>query len=103
MVAIITLFKGRIIRNIANFCCNKSQAYRSPLCFDFTLDLEKSTSYCTLVLTYQNTSLLYKEIEKSPTMLGPVILCHIKDEEHVAMVCNVLFKKFFRLKKTLNL
>ena len=54
----IVLYKERIVKNIANFCCSDIAIFKSPLCFDFTFDLGKSPPYFALVLTYQNTSLI---------------------------------------------
>ena len=95
----IILFNDRIIKNIANFCCNDIQRFKSPLCFDFTFDLGKSPPFYALVVTYQNTSLLHKQTPKCPTMLGPLMLCHKKDEVHV---CDILIEKCPGLKNSIK-
>ena len=95
----ITLYKERILKNIANFCCTDIAIFKSPLCFDFTFDLGKSPPYFALVLTYQNTSLMSKQTKKSPTMLGPILLCHKKDEDRVHVLCQSILQSCPGLKK----
>ena len=89
----IILFNNRIISNIANFCCTDIQQYKSALCWDFTFNFGKSPPFFTLVLTYQNASLLNKRTKKCPTMLGPILLCHKKDESRVEFMCDTLLEK----------
>ena len=98
----IILFNDRIIKNIASFCCNDIQRFKSPLCFDFTFDLGKSPPFYALVVTYQNTSILHKQTQKCPTMLGPLVLCHKKDEVHVKMLCDILIEKCPGLKNSIK-
>ena len=42
-------------------------------------------------MSFQNTTLLNKATKKGPVMLGPVLICHRKDENTVKLLCNTLF------------
>ena len=84
----VVLYKERIVKTIVNFCCSDIAIFKSPLCFDFTFNLGKSAPYFALVLTYQNTSLISKQTKKSSTMLGPILLCHKKDNDRVHVLCQ---------------
>ena len=86
----IILFNNRQIENIANFCCTDLQDFKSSLDFDFTFELGTKPSYYVLVTTYKNTSLYVKGSQVSPTMLGPVMICHKKDERVVKMMCDAM-------------
>ena len=94
----IVLHKERIAKNIANFCCSDIAIFKSPLCFDLTFDLGKSPSYSALVLTYHNTSLVSKQTKKSPTMPGPILVCHKKDEDQVHVLRQSIIQSYPRLK-----
>ena len=89
----IILFNDRIIKNIAYFCCNDIERFNSPLCFDVTFDLEKFPPFYALVVTYQNTSIFHKQIQKCPTLLGPLMLCYKKDEVHIKVLCDIFIEK----------
>ena len=69
----IVLYKERIVKNIANFCCSDMAIFISTLCLYCTFDLGKSPKYFALVFTYQK-ALISKETEKRPTMLGSILL-----------------------------
>ena len=86
----IILFNDRIINNLANFCCTNNPSHKSPLSWDFTFDLGKNPRYYALVLTYRNTTLLSKRTKKSPVMLGPILICHKKNERSVKLLCDTL-------------
>ena len=88
----IILFNDRFINNLANFCCTNNPSYKSPLSWDFMFDLGKNPSYYALVLTYRNTTFLSKKLPttKSPGMLGPILICHKKDERSVKLLCDTL-------------
>ena len=79
----IILFNDRIINN---FCCTNNPSYKSPLIWHFMFDLGKNPPYYALVLTYRNTTLLSKRTKKSPVMLGPILICHKKDERSVKLL-----------------
>ena len=89
----IVLFNDRQIQNIANYCCTDQQPFKSTLDFDFTFELGKKPSYYVLVTTYRNTSLFVKGKEVCPTMLGPVMICHRKDERVVKFLCDAMKEK----------
>lgn len=86
----IVLCTERIIHNIANFCCTDMNDFKSPLCWDFTFDLMKDPPSYALVLTYQFTTLIHKEGKTCPTLLGPILICHKKDEKTVKAMCDTL-------------
>ena len=70
--------------------------------FGFTFDLGKSPPFFALVVTYQNTSILHKQIQRYPTMLGPLMLCHKIDEVHVKMLCDISIEKCPGLKNSIK-
>lgn len=86
----IILFNNRQIENIANFCCTDAQDFKSSLDCDFTFELGTKPSYYVLVMTYKNTSLYVNGSKVCPTMLGPVMICHKKDERVVKMLCDAM-------------
>ena len=95
----IVLYKERILKNIANFCCSDIAIFKSRLCFDFTFDVGKLPPHYALVLTYQNTSLILKQTKKSPTMLGPILLCHKKNKDRVHDLYQSILQSCPGLKK----
>ena len=98
----IVLYKERIVKNTANFYCSDIAIFKSPLCFDFTFNLGKSPSYFALVLTYQNTSLISKQTNKSPTKLVPILQCHKKDEDRVHVLCQSILQSCPGLKSSMK-
>ena len=88
----IVLFSEMSIKNIANFCCNDIPLFRSPLCFDFTFDLGKDPPFFAFVGTYKNTSVYSKGTTVGPVMLGPILICHKKNETSVQLLCEELVK-----------
>ena len=86
----VVLFNDRIIKNIANFCCTNDVNLKSALCFDFTFDLGKNPPYYVLVASFQNTSLINKSTKKSPAILGPILICHKKDDNSVKLLCDTI-------------
>ena len=86
----IILFTDHIINNLASFCCTNNGSFKSPLTWDFKFDLGKNPPYYGLVLTYRNTTLLSKETKKSPVMLGPILICHTKNDKSVKLLCDTL-------------
>ena len=84
------LFNKRVIKNIANFCCTDRKEVKSALCWDFTFDIGKSPPYYLLALSYQNTTLFNKTTKHCPVMVGPVLICHKKDEKVVTLLCDTL-------------
>ena len=86
----IILFNQRVINNIVNFCCTSDGNYKSALFWDFTFGLGKSPPYYVLALSFQNTILLNKVTKKCPVILGPVFICHRKDENAVKLLRDTL-------------
>ena len=84
------LFNKLIIKNITNFCCTDRKEVKSALCWDFTFDIGKCPPYYLLALSYQNTTLFNKTTKRCPVMLGPVLMCHNKDEKAVKLLCDTL-------------
>ena len=84
------MFNDRIINNLANICCTNNPSYKAPLAWDFTFDLGKNPPYCALVLTYRNITLLIKGTKQSPLMLGPILICHKKNQRSVKLLCDTL-------------
>ena len=63
---------------------------RSGLCFDFTFDLGKNPPYYILVTSIQNTGLISKSTKKRPTILGPILIYHKKDENSVKLLYDTI-------------
>ena len=53
----------------------------------------KQPPFYALVSTYKNTSLYFKYTRRCPTLLGPVLLCHRRNEEVVQSFLDALTKK----------
>ena len=53
----------------------------------------KETPFYALVSTYKNTSLCVKNIRRCPTLLGPVLLCHKRNEEIAQSFLDALTEK----------
>ena len=64
------------------------------LSIDFTFELLKNPPLFAFVTTYKNTSLKVKGRNHSPTMLGPILLCHDKKTETVGKYLEKLTEKF---------
>ncbi|XP_066917468.1 uncharacterized protein [Clytia hemisphaerica] len=73
----VILFNDRQIDDIVNFCCNATED-KSLYYSDITFELG---SFFLLVSSYKNTALYVKNTESSPAMIGPMMLCLLKDEE----------------------
>ena len=89
----ITLMTDLAVENIANFCCTENTKYKTSLNFDFTFELLKEPPFYALVSTYKNTSLYVKNTQRCPTLLGPVLLCHKRNEEIVQSFLDALTEK----------
>lgn len=88
----IVLFNDNVIRNIANYCCSEKERYKSPLIFDFTFELLKQPPFYALVGSYKNTSLYVKGAARSPSMLGPVFLCHSRKETTTKVLFDTMLE-----------
>ena len=64
--------------------------FKCTLSWDFTFDLGKSPPYYVLAFSYRNITLINKTTGKSPIMLGPVLVCHKKDEKAAKLLCDKL-------------
>ena len=91
----VSLIKELSVKNIANFCCTENKNYKSSLNFDFTFELLfKDPPLFAFVTTYKNTSLKVKGRNHSPTMLGPILLCHDRKTETVEKFLEKMTQKF---------
>ena len=86
----LNLFDDTIIDNIANFCCTELPGYKSAFMTDFTFELLKDPPFFALVGTFKNTSLHVKSTNRCPVMLGPILLCHKRDEATVRMFYDAI-------------
>ena len=89
----ITLMTDLAVENIANFCCTENTKYKTSLNFDFTFELLKEPPFYALISTYKNTSLYVKNTQRCPTILGPYLLCHKRNEEIVQSFLDALIEK----------
>ena len=77
----VNLIRELSVTNIANFCCAKNKNDNSCLDFDFMSELLKDPPLFAFVTTYKKASLKVKGGNHSPTMLGPIVLCHDRETE----------------------
>ena len=75
----VILFMDEQVEDIVNFCCNEVHGHTSLLYVDVTFQLGP---FFVLVTTYRNTTLFTKRSNPPtcPVMLGPVMLCMLKDK-----------------------
>jgi len=75
----VILFSDEQVEDIVNFCCNEVDGHTSMLYVDVTFKLGP---FFVLVTTYRNTTLFTKRSNPPtcPVMLGPVMLCMLKDK-----------------------
>jgi len=85
----VILFSDEQVEDIVNFCCNEVDGHTSMLYVDVTFKLGP---FFVLVTTYRNTTLFTKRSNPPtcPVMLGPVMLCMLKDKSTYL----TLFQKF---------
>ena len=74
----VVLFTDTQVDDIINFCCNDSDGYKSLLYADITFELGP---FFLLTTSYKNTALIDRKSGSSPTMIGPMMLCLLKDKE----------------------
>ena len=60
-----------------NFCCNSRKGFKCLLFSDITFQLGP---FYLLLIVYNNTCLFYEGTNTCPVMLGPLILCMLKDQ-----------------------
>ena len=74
----VVLFTDGQLDDLVNFCCNERNGFKSLMYADITFNLGP---FFLLVIAYKNTLLFTKNTETCPAMLGPMMLCLLKDEE----------------------
>ena len=72
----VIAFLDRQLEDIANFCCNDVVNFKSLLYVDVTFQLGP---FFLLVTAYRNTTLFMKGTDVSPSMIGPVMMCMLKE------------------------
>ena len=73
----IVLFSDDQLEDLVNFCCNDLPGHKSMLFVDVTFQLGP---FYVLQTSYQNTTLLHKTTGRCPAMIGPTMLCMLKDK-----------------------
>lgn len=74
----VVLFTDEQLEDIVNFCCNDVEGHKSLLYVDVTFQLGP---FFLMMITYKNTT-LYTKRDPSicPLMIGPMMLCMLKDK-----------------------
>uniref|UniRef100_A0A7M5WL89 Uncharacterized protein n=2 Tax=Clytia hemisphaerica TaxID=252671 RepID=A0A7M5WL89_9CNID len=73
----IIAFTDQQMKEIVNFCCNDQEGFKSLLFTDITFRLGP---FFLLLTIYNNTTLFTKGTKTCPVMLGPLMLCMLKDQ-----------------------
>lgn len=73
----VVLFTDDQVDDIVNFCCNDIPGHKSPLYVDVTFKLGP---FYVLMTSYKNTTLISKTTGACPVMVGPILLCMLKDK-----------------------
>ena len=73
----IVAFTEQLLNDIVNFCCNDRKGFKSLLFSDITFHLGP---FYLLLSVYNNTCLFYEGTNTCPVMLGPLMLCLLKDQ-----------------------
>ena len=87
MPKIIT-FTEQQMNGIVNFCCNDRKGFKSLLFSDITFQLGP---FYLLLTVYNNTCLFYEGTNTCPVMLGPLMLCLLKEQ----CTYDTLFPKMY--------
>ena len=74
----VIAFTDKQIDDLANFCCNSRAEFKSLLFADITFQLGP---FYLLLTAYANTTLFTKGTENCPVMIGPLMLCMLKDKQ----------------------
>ena len=82
----IVAFTEQQINDIVRFCCNNREGFKFMLFSDITFQLGR---FYFLLTVYNNTCLFYEGPITCPVMLGPLILCVLKEQ----CTCDMRFKK----------
>ena len=73
----IVAFTEQQMNGIVNFCCNDRKGFKSLLFSDITFQLG---TFYLLLTVFNNTCLFYEGTDTCPVMLGPLMLCMLKDQ-----------------------
>lgn len=73
----VVLFTDDQVDDLVNFCCNDIHGHKSMLYVDVTFQLGP---FYVLLTSYQNTTLVTKTTGRCPIMIGPTLLCMLKDK-----------------------
>ena len=73
----VVLFSDEQVEDIVNFCCNDISGHNSIFYADVTFELGP---FFLLMTTYKNTTVVSKRSGLCPLMVGPVMLCMLKDK-----------------------
>ena len=73
----VIAFIVKQLEDLANFCCLDKNQFKSMLFIDITFQLRP---FYLLLTVYQNSTRFVKSTEGCPTMMGPLMLCMLKDE-----------------------
>ena len=75
----VILFTDNQLDDLVNFCCNDVGGHKSLLYVDVTFQLGP---FFVLMTTYKNTTLFTKRSDPPtfPLMIGPMMLCMLKDK-----------------------
>ena len=72
----IVAFTEQQMNDIVNFCCNDRKGFKSLLFSDITFQLGP---FYLLLTVYNNTCLFHEGTNACPVMLGPLMLCMLKN------------------------
>ena len=74
----IVMFTDKQVNDIIKFCCHQQPGFVCELGADITFQLGP---FYLLVTTYKHTQLQVKGSNRSPSFLGPVMICMTKEEQ----------------------
>lgn len=86
----IVLFTDKQINDIVKFCCHQQAGMVSELGADITFQLGP---FYLLVTTYKNTLFKVKGSNRSPSFLGPVMICMTKEEHTYLSLMHCLLRE----------
>ena len=86
----IALFTDDQVGDLVNFCCNDVPDCKSLAYFDVTFELGP---FFLLVGTYRNTTLYRRGTTTCPVMIGPSLICMLKEKQTYITLFNALTSK----------
>ena len=86
----VVAFTDSQLEDIANYCCNDVDGHKSLLFSDITFQLGP---FYLLLTAYANTTLYYKGNANCPIMIGPLMLCLLKDKTTYITLFQKLLSK----------